>query len=351
MNSYYVRMGDGYLDRMEAEEIRSEIEEGTAYAAEKGKIAPLSLDDQERLLDIFTTPVKFIGVERGSEIVLTTDGVVVTNEEEPSSGLPVSRSVGVQMWERMVCADTAELGHSDYSYKAVKAMISTEQQTMQDILINTVLPVFYGAMPNLGLYTKPDGPVDNPAELLPQGKIFEARECQEQAMEYAIKDMIYVAKHLYEAGADAINFDTTGASGDADFLAVLKTTEYLKENYPDIGIMIGMAGETLLGMHGELYYKGERLAGMQPHQQARVVESAGGTIFGPAINTKTNRSMPWNLARALTYTKACVGAVDIPVHTNVGMGVGGMPMQEIPALDAVSRVSKSMAEIGKLDGL
>ncbi len=351
MNSYYVRMGDGYLDRMEAEEIRSEIEEGTFYAAEKGKIAPLNLDDQERLLDIFTTPAKFIGVERGSEIVLTTDGVVVTNEEEPSSGLPVSRSVGIQMWERMVCADTAELGHSDYSYKAVKAMISTEQQTMQEILINTVLPLFYGAMPNLGLYTKPDGPVDNPAELLPQGKISEARESQEQAMEYAIKDMIYVAEHLYEAGADAINFDTTGASGDADFLAVLKTTEYLKEKYPDMGIMIGMAGETLLGMHSELYYKGERLAGLQPHQQARVVESAGGTVFGPAINTKTTRSFPWNLARALTYTKACVETVDIPVHTNVGMGVGGMPMQEIPALDAVSRVSKSMAEIGKLDGL
>lgn len=46
-----------------------------------------------------------------------------------------------------------------------------------------------------------------------------------------------------------------------------------------------------------------------------------------------------------------VGAVDIPVHTNVGMGVGGMSMQETTALDATSRISKSMAEIGKIDGL
>ena len=243
------------------------------------------------------------------------------------------------------------LGHSDYSYKAVKALVSSGQQIMHDILLNTVVPVFYGAMPNLGLYTQPDGPVPNPAELLPQGKIKEARECQEQAMEYAIKDMVYVAERLYEAGADAINFDTTGAAGDADFLATLRATEILKQKFPELCIMIGMAGETLLGMHGELYYQGVCLAGLPPHGQAKVVQSAGGTIFGPAINTKTNRSMPWNLARALTYTRACVEAVDIPVHANVGMGVGGVPMQEIPAPDAVSRVSKAMAEIGKIDGL
>jgi dimethylamine---corrinoid protein Co-methyltransferase len=344
-------MGDGYLEMMEKEEIRSEIESGSADAADKGKIDPLGGEDLDCLLDIFLTPAKFISVNMGNEIVLTTDGVVVTNEEEPSSGLPVSRSVGVQMWERLVCADTSELGHTDYSFKAVKTMVSTEQQTMQEILINTVLPIFYGAMANLGLYTKPDGPVDNPAELLPMGRIAEARECQEKAMEYAIKDMTYVAEHLFECGADAINFDTTGASGDAEFLAVLQTTEHLKKKYPGICIMIGMAGESVLGMHGELTYRGTRVAGLPPHKQAQLSEMAGATIFGPAINTRTNKSMPWNLARALTYAKACVETVSIPVHANVGMGVGGVPMQEIPALDAISRVSKSMAEIGKLDGL
>ncbi len=40
----------------------------------------------------------------------------------------------------------------------------------------TVVPTFFGAMPNLGLYTTPDGPMPNPAELLPKGKIIEARE-------------------------------------------------------------------------------------------------------------------------------------------------------------------------------
>lgn len=40
----------------------------------------------------------------------------------------------------------------------------------------TIVPTFFGAMPNLGLYTTPDGSMPNPAELLPKGKIIEARE-------------------------------------------------------------------------------------------------------------------------------------------------------------------------------
>ena len=39
------------------------------------------------------------------------------------------------------------------------------------------------------------------------------------------------------------------------------------------------------------------------------------------------------------------------VHANVGMGVGGVPMMENPPLDTVSRVSKALALIGKIDGL
>ncbi len=351
MKKYYVRMGDGYLEQMTREEIKADLEAGTGDAAEKAKIAPLSETEILQLLEILTTEAKFVSVERGREIVLTTDGVVVTNDDEPSAGIPVNRATGVEIWERLVCADTAELGNCDYSYKAVKAVVNSEQQIMQRILTNTVLPVFYGAMPNLGLYTQPDGPVPNPVELLPQGKIDEARACQEEAMEYATRDMVYAASLLYEAGSDGINFDTTGAAGDADFLATLRAVEILKDKYPEIPIMVGMAGEVLLGMHGELFYKGVRLAGLPPHKQAAVVQKAGATIFGPAINTRTNESFPWNLARALTYAKACVEAVEIPVHANVGMGVGGVPMSEIPSPDAVSRVSKAMAEIARLDGL
>ena len=77
-------------------------------------------------------------------------------------------------------------------------------------------------------------------------------------VELAVKDMVYVASALYESGADGINFDTTGAAGDPDFLATLRATKILKEKYPDLCIELGMAGEFILGMHGVMQFEGVR---------------------------------------------------------------------------------------------
>jgi dimethylamine--corrinoid protein Co-methyltransferase len=49
--------------------------------------------------------------------------------------------------------------------------------------------------------------------------------------------------------------------------------------------------------------------------------------------------------------KACSQAVDIPIHVNVGMGVGGIPMTMNAPLEIVSRASKAIVEVGKADGL
>jgi len=81
------------------------------------------------------------------------------------------------------------------------------------------------------------------------------------------------------------------------------------------------------------------------------VETAGADIFGMAVNTVTTESVQWNLARAVTYLKATTTAVNIPVHANVGMGVCGVPMMEQPPIDSVTRVSKTLVQIGKADGL
>jgi len=348
MGMITVRMGDGYLEEMTSEEVVSDIQAGTEDAASKGRIPPLTEDEMARLYEICTMPAKFVCVERGREVVLTYDG---GTNKIMRLGIPSGRVSSLQIYERLMGADTGELSHLDYSYKPVKPIVHEEQHDMEDALHCTVLPLFYGAMPNLGLYTQPDGPVPNPAELLPQGRIAEARQCTEETIELAIKDMVYVASRMYEAGADGVNFDTTGAAGDGDFLATLKAVETLKKTYPDLCIEVGMAGETVLGMHGELFYEGVRLAGLRPHEQVKLVEKAGGTIFGPAINTNTSKSLAWNLSRAVTYTKACVAAATIPVHANVGMGVGGIPMHEVPCPDAVSRVSVALAEIGGMDGL
>jgi len=69
------------------------------------------------------------------------------------------------------------------------------------------------------------------------------------------------------------------------------------------------------------------------------------------VNTNSRRSTPWNLARAITFVKACTAEAKIPIHPNVGMGVGGVPMFETPPIDVVTRCSAAMVEIGKADGL
>ena len=53
----------------------------------------------------------------------------------------------------------------------------------------------------------------------------------------------------------------------------------------------------------------------------------------------------------LTYVKPCMDEAEIPVHLNVGMGVGGVPMYGFAPVDAVSRCSRAAVDILRLDGL
>lgn len=353
MKKYLTRMGDGERVEMTSDEFVRDFELGTKDAADRGKISPLTKDDLGYLLEIFTNPNKIVSVEPGNEVPLTHDiGTLRLMGDQGNSGvgIPLSRVQGIQVHERAFAADTMELGHIDYSFKPVKPVIAMEQQEMENALLSTIIPLFYGAMPNMGTYYRPDGPFGNPSDLLPMGKIQEAREAQEEAISHATRDMIYICEKMSAAGCDGINFDTTGAAGDADMKATLEAVEYLKKN-TDLAIEVGMAGEFVLGIHGGLEYDGQRLAGLYPHQQVKLVEKAGADIFGPVVNTNTSKSMAWNLARAVTFIKACVAAATIPIHVNMGMGVGGSPVFETPPVDSVTRASKAMVEIAKVDGL
>lgn len=349
MGKTFTRMGDGSAIWLTEEKLRQDLLDGTEDAADRGKISPLPHDDLERLFEIYSAPQKIVSVEQGQEVVHSFDAG--TLKFPLRGGVPVDRLGTVLAHERAMCSDSFEIGHIDYSFKPVKAVIAEEVQSMEQIQLNAIIPVYYGAMPNLGLYTKPDGPVENWSELLPLGKIKEAKQAQEEAVEYAVKDMVFVSEYLYEAGSDGINFDTAGASGDADFLATLLAVEKLKKGNPTIHIEMGMAGEFVLGMHGELEYEGTRLAGLYPHQQLKLAEKAGVDIFGPVINSKSNKSAAWNVARACTFVKACSEMTNIPLHPNAGMGVGGVPVTSTAPLDAISRASVALIEIGKADGL
>jgi dimethylamine--corrinoid protein Co-methyltransferase len=104
-------------------------------------------------------------------------------------------------------------------------------------------------------------------------------------------------------------------------------------------------------MHGKITYKGKRLAGMYPHDQGQMAQQAGASIYGPAMNTDCNQSFAWNIARVTTWVKKASAEVDIPIHVNCGMGVGGVCMTEMLPVDVVCRADMCLIEIGKTDGL
>ena len=337
------RQGDGSAVALTRSELKRELEEGTRAAAARAHAPELGADELAHLLDLFASRARFTAVDIGDEVVLSFDGTGT-----PQQG---SRVDALLQYEQCLAADSCELYHIDYSYKAVKTIVGAEQQAMKEAQERVTIPVHYGAQPDLGRYSRPDGPCGNWSELLPAMRIDEARAAQEEAVGLAVEDMVHVAGELWAAGADGINFDTAGAGGDADLLATLLAVERLRAAYPGMGIMVGMAGEVVLGTHAELTFRGTRLAGLKPEGQCRVAQEAGATIFGPAVNVNTSRTVAWNVARALTFMKPCMDVARIPVHANVGMGVGGVPMYAFSPVDAVSRCSRACVDILKVDGL
>ena len=337
------RMGDGSFVGLTRSEIKADLEAGAEAAAARAKVPVLSEDELDHLLDIYASAARFTGVDLGEEVVLSCDGTGMKTH--------ATRLQDLQAYEQLMGADLLELCVGDYSLKVVRTIMPYEAQCMHDALLGTVAPLQYGVMPNLGLYTRPDGPFDNWNELLPLGRIDEARAAEQEAAETAVTDMVRLAESQYEAGADAIDWDTTGASGDPEFWAALRATEIIRKKHPDFGVQLGMAGEFVLGMHGKLEYDGVRLAGLWPKDQLLLAQKAGVTIFGPVVNVNTGKSSAWNIARALALVKPCMAVAEIPVHMNAGMGVGGVPMFVHPPGDAVCRAAKACVDILRLDGL
>ena len=346
---YMTRMGDGFRMFMTEKEIRDDIADGIADAVRCGKVPPLNAEDVEKLVEIITLPGNVVGVEFGRQVVSTSDSGC--NEFSEVYGIPIHKSAEAMVYEKIIGADSQDLGWGDFSFKPVKAIAYRDAMQAQHAVADCIMPLFYAAMPNLGLYTKPDGPVENWSELLPLGKVKEALAAQEEASEMAAKDIVCVAEYMYKAGVDGINMDTSGASGDGDFLAALKACEEIREKFPDMGVEIGMASEFVIGMHGRLEYKGTRLAGLYPHKQVKICEQAGATIFGAVVNTNSSKSFPWNIARVCTFLKECSNVAEIPVHADVGMGVCGIPVTEVVPSDVASRADKALIEICNLDGL
>ncbi len=154
------RLGDGSLVEMTPGEIRADLEAGTELGARRSKAPQLTSAELDQLQDIFTTEAKFSAVDMGDEVVLSFDG-----SGNLDSGTRVDELYSYQCHRG---ADMLELFGIDYSYKAVKTILSYEAQAMKTAQLNLIAPLQYGAMPDLGRYSMPDGPIPNWSELMPR---------------------------------------------------------------------------------------------------------------------------------------------------------------------------------------
>lgn len=350
------RMGDGQRVKMSPAQIKEDLLAGTKDAADKGIIPELVSAELEQLFEIIADKNRIVGVEPGEEVVLTDDVTTIRASDDEGAGggigLPISRMLAILVHERAYAQDSALLeSAAAANVPEIKAELNTEIQAIETTSLLLTVPLLYLVAPALLWYFRPLGPYGNPADLLPQGKIQESRDALEGAAAALADDLVYLGRNLSAAGLDCFNLDTTASSGDAEFYGALKAVSKLKEVVPEMAVEMGMSAEFVLGMHGQITFNGQRLAGMFPHQQVKVAEAAGVDIFGPVINTNCSKSFPWNIARAVTFVKQTVAVSNIPVHANAGMGVGGVPMRPTPPIDCVTRVAKAMAQIGKVDGL
>ena len=348
------RRGDGIVYETTRKEIVDDILAGAGDAVDCAGVPELSSEEVECIADIMCDPNRIVGVEPGHEVVMTEDGgpyKLMIDSGSSGNGIEVSRLQSILVHERALSMDAFQLAHIDYSIKAGKPIIGYEMQAMEQIQLMTVMPLLYGAMPNMGLYYAPDGPFGNPADLMREFKIVEARDQAEKAAHAIADDIEFVATKMDEAGSDGFNFDTTASAGDADFVGTLYGIERYKKRCPNAFVEMGMSAENVLGIHGEIEYNGKVVAGMYPHEQVKLAEEAGVNIFGAVVNTNTSRSSAWNIARAVTFVKEAERVSNIPIHVNQGMGVGGIPMLETPPADIVTRANKALVELAHVDGI
>ncbi len=332
-----------------------EILAGMADGADAADAPDLTQDDIERMCDIICDPSNIVGVEPGEQVIVTKDGGEFKfSQDSGGCGVgitSISRAAAVQMYERAFAFDTLELGWMDYSFKPLKTVVYEEMVTYEQIVETVIPPFMYGAMPNMGLYYAPDGQFRNPNDLMRVSNMEDSMEQSELAAEQLVGDMEYITGQFTKIGLEGFDFDTTGSAGDAEFVATLRGAETYRKQDPNANIIIGMSSESILGLHGLMEYKGYRVAGMYPAEQAKMAELSGANVFGAVVNTNSSKSFPWNVARATTIIKKCTSEANIPVHANLGMGVGGIPICEVVPTDTVGRAGKILIELAHIDGV
>jgi len=116
------RMGDGTAVEMTRDELRADIEDGARQGARKAKAPSLTTGELDHLLEIFASQERMTGVPVGDEVVLSCDG---NNALRPAR-------IDCLTEAELMGGDLCELQQQDWSYKAVKTILASEQRLMQE---------------------------------------------------------------------------------------------------------------------------------------------------------------------------------------------------------------------------
>jgi dimethylamine--corrinoid protein Co-methyltransferase len=252
------------------------------------------------------------------------------------------------MFERLLGADTIELSHNDYSFKAVKPVISDERTVVEQAVLTTTVPL-YGAMPNLGSTISRKAPFLILSKLMSEGKIKKPGNPWKPPSNSRSGIWSTSPASFGESGVDGIDFDTTGSAGDADFLATPRAVEILKKNTGSLD-RDGHVQEFVLGMHGGVSTTGPGWRGCIPHQQVKLAEKAGGDDLRPRGRTPTRAEPAPERGLGHHFPEGLRRGIDDPCTRQHGHGAAASGDSFVP-IDAVSRASKSAVELTRLDGL
>jgi len=74
---------------------------------------------------------RFVSVDPGNEVVLSYDG---TPLKMWRTQISVNRIQCLEIYEKLLGADTLEMGHVDYSFKPIKPIVGFEQPLLEKAL-------------------------------------------------------------------------------------------------------------------------------------------------------------------------------------------------------------------------
>ena len=254
---------------------------------------------------------------------MTKDGCVnALNSSRMSSGVvaPVNREVGVRLFESMLGFDSMEVSHNDYSVKPQRFLKALEQLHMELLQETTIFPLLYGFMPNLGLYYRPDGSFAEPVRPAAPGQDRRGAPHPGRGPS-GLPGRLHPHERLHARdGRRRHRLRHRGLHRRRRVPGRRSRRPSTSPASPACRSRSACRPRWSWASTASSNTRARALPACGPISSSKLCEKAGAAIFGPVVNTNTKKSTPWNLARAVTFVKACTADRQDPDPRQRGHG-------------------------------